>query len=543
MNNPDQMITWSRGNGRPPAHLWNGNTPVDEERPAADLNGGLASLGFIAAALGRKKRVWCGTAVLGLLIGTGLYVKYPPAYHAATTVLLAYSPDVSPEVQVENEASMAASEPVASRVVQELKLPQTVASFQASYTVTEVTPNVLTIDVGARYYKGALERATALATAFLEYRASYALAQEQAQAALLDQQYNAAKKALAALQAQEGQLPTPLPKADKAEYDGLETEITQQDEILSYVTTANLAAKTTANNIVTDSYVLDPAMPVKRSKIKGPGLYFTGGLVGGLLIGVAGVVITALMSRRLRRRDDVAAALGAPVRLSVGRLRARRLPLPRPRQAAKRKVDMRRVVTYLRGAVPGTSRGPASLAVVAVDDAQVVAQAFASLAASYAAEGKQVVAADLSAGAHLACLLRISDPGLHAVRQNGANLVLFVPQPEDIAPVGPMPGGAFPAVPAQAPPALVNACSSANLLLTFATLDPALGGDHLRTWATNAVAVVTAGESTAEKVYSVGEMIRLAGTRLDSGVLLGADDTDESLGVSDLADPMLIKPV
>ena len=69
----------------------------------------------------------------------------------------------------------------------------------------------------------------------------------------------------------------------------------------------------------------------------------------------------------------------------------------------------------------------------------------------------------------------------------------------------------------------------------FAVLDPAFGGDHLGTWATNAVAVVTAGESSAEKIYSAGEMIRLAGTRLDSVVLLGADKSDESTGLIDPA--------
>ena len=205
---------------------------------------------------------------------------------------------------------------------------------------------------------------------------------------------------------------------------------------------------------------------------------------------------------------------------------------------------MKRVVNYLRSAVPGSSRGPASLAVVAVDDAQVVAQAFASLAASCAAEGKQVVMADLSGGAYLAHLLKVSDPGIHNVSQHGANLVLVLPQPEDVAPVGPVPGGASPSLPAQADPALVTACSSANLLLTFATLDPAFGGDHLGTWATNVVVVVTAGESSAEKVYSVGQMIRLAGTRLDSVVLIGADKSDESLGVADPADQsVLINPV
>ena len=310
------------------------------------------------------------------------------------------------------------------------------------------------------------------------------------------------------------------------------------------MTGTELTTKTNTNALVAGSYVLNPATALPRSHIKGPALYFVGGLFGGMVVGMGGVLIAALLSRRLRRREDVAIALGAPVRLSVGPLRPRRWRPTLPWRAAKRKLDMKRVVIYLRGAVPGSSRGPASLAVVAVDDAQVVAQAFASLAASCAAEGKQVVVADLSDGAYLARLLRVSDPGIRNVSRNGANLVLVRPQPEDVAPVGPVPGGASPAVPAQADPALVTACSSADLLLTFATLDPAFGGDHLGTWATNVVVVVTAGESSAEKVYSVGEMIRRSGTRLDSVVLIGADKTDESLGVPDSADQsVLVEPV
>ena len=187
------------------------------------------------------------------------------------------------------------------------------------------------------------------------------------------------------------------------------------------------------------------------------------------------------------------------MRLSVGPLRRRRWRLALPRRAAKRIHDMKRVVMYLHGAVPGSSHGPASLAVVAVDDAQMVARAFVSLAASCVAEGKQVVVADLSGGAYLARLLGVSDPGIHNVSWNGADLVLVLPQPEDVAPVGPVPGGASPAVPAQADPALVTACSSADLLLTFATLDPAFGGDHLGTWATNVVVLVTAGESSGRR--------------------------------------------
>ena len=379
----------------------------------------------------------------------------------------------------------------------------------------------------------AVQRASALATAFLQYRAQYARTQEQQQFAQLHQQYNAAQQRLQSINAQLSQLPSTQPTpAQKAEFNHLQGQQAEQRQIQQYVTSTESTTKTNTNAMVTGSYVLNPATALPRSHVKGAALYVVGGLFGGMVVGMGGVIVAALLSRRLRRRDDVAVAIGAPVRLSVGPLRTRRWRLTLPRQAAKRKLDMRRVVMYLRGAVPGSSRGPASLAVVAVDDAQVVAQAVASLAASCADEGKQVVVADLSGDAHLARLLGVSDPGIHPVSRNGANLVVVLPEREEVAPVGPVPGGASPAVPAQADAALVTACSSADLLLTLATLDPAFGGDHLGTWATSAVAVVTAGESSAEKVHGVGEMIRLAGTRLDSVVLIGADKTDESLGTA-----------
>ena len=122
--------------------------------------------------------------------------------------------------------------------------------------------------------------------------------------------------------------------------------------------------------------------------------------------------------------------------------------------------------------------------------------------------------------------------------------MVVLPEPNDVAPVGPVSGEASPALLAEASAALAAAYSPVNVLLTLAVLDPALGGDHLGTWATNAVAVLTAGESSVEKIHSVGEMIRLGGTHLDSVVLLGADKTDESTGLIDPVQPsMLASPV
>jgi hypothetical protein len=79
---------------------------------------------------------------------------------------------------------------------------------------------------------------------------------------------------------------------------------------------------------------------------------------------------------------------------------------------------------------------------------------------------------------------------------------------------------------------LAAACSAADLLLTLAVLDPSLGADHLASWARGAVVVVTAGRSSAARIRAVSEMIRLSGTSLVSGVLIGADKTDESLGLT-----------
>ena len=267
--------------------LWAEDTAVDEERSAADLTGGLANLGFFTAALRRRARVWCLTAVIGLVIGTGLYLKFPPAYHATATVLLVYNGNQNPSTQVQNEASMAESHSVAARVVRELKLPQSVASFQAAYTVTTVTDNVLTFNVGAPSSAAAVQRASAVATAFLQYRAQYARSQEQQQFAQLQQQYNAAQQRLQVLNAQYSQLPSPLSTpAQKAESNRLQTQISQQGQILQYVTSTELTTKTSTNAMAAGSYVLNPATALPRSHIKGPALYFVGGLFGGMVVGM-----------------------------------------------------------------------------------------------------------------------------------------------------------------------------------------------------------------------------------------------------------------
>src|SRR5262249_44484911 len=116
------------------------------------------------------------------------------------------------------------------------------------------------------------------------------------------------------------------------------------------------------------------------------------------------------------------------------------------------------------------------------------------------------------------------------VSVDGTRLMVAVPGDDDIAPAGPLGRGPDRA---RVDESVATACESADVLLTLVTLDPSLGGDHLAGWAGRAVVTVTAGRSSAARIRSAAEMIRLAGTQLISGVLIGADKTDESLGLPD----------
>jgi hypothetical protein len=296
--------------------------------------------------------------------------------------------------------------------------------------------------------------------------------------------------------------------------------------VQQYATTTLASSETLTQSIIRGSQVLNQAVPVKSSFKKGVLIYGIGGLVAGLMIGLAIVVIGAITSDRLRRRDDIAYAINAPVRLSVGPMRKSRWVPEFPARSASRRRDMDRVVEHLKNIVPGNSRGPAGLAVVAVDDARTAAQAVVEFVLANA-KRHRIVIADLAAGTPAARLLGVDRPGVATISPSGSPVVVVVPAPEDIAPAGHIASRSSRMHPDEK---VTSAASHADLVLSLVTLDPAFGGDHIATWATDAAAIVTAGGATATRVHAAGEMIRLAGVRLTSVVVLNADPSDESLG-------------
>jgi capsular polysaccharide biosynthesis protein len=510
------------------------------DRPEAGLGTGLISLSFIVAALGRTKLLWCGVAVIGLLLGSAYIVARPPAYSAAVSVLLADNPNETPANEVPVDMALAASVPVAAAVVRQLGLSESPTSFAASYTVTALTYQVLRISVKGQSADDALRKASALATQFLKFRAQYEQTQLTETDAELTQQGAQAQQQLDSINSQISKLTaTPNAPGQQAKLSSLQKQAKDAannlDVVQQYVIQSKASLQTETQAMVAGSQVLNPAALAKRSVLKDLVLYAIGGLLGGLVVGVVIVVIGAVTSDRLRRRDDIAQVAGAPVGLSVGPLRASRLARILPRQAAIRRRDLARVVDFLRNSVPGSPKGPAGLAVVAVDDAPAVAQAVVDLAVSRARQKMWVIVADLSEGAHAARLLGVKGSGISKVDVGGARVAVVVPDRHDVAPVGPLESPVSPVGSASADETLMLACRDADLMLSLVDLDPAHGGEHLATWATEAVAVVTAGRSTAVRIHAVGEMVRLSGARLGSVVLLGADKRDESLGLTSLS--------
>jgi capsular polysaccharide biosynthesis protein len=444
-----------------------------------------------------------------------------------------------------DDQALAQSDAVARLAMRQLGLTESVSSFVPTYVATVMTDRVLRITVEAPTSEEAVSRATAVAAEFLRFRAAQLESQQNQLFSALNQQINLDKQQINAMGARirqlSGERATPAQQAELSQLDTQRSDASAQLALLKQTTLQTQANSQIATQTATrGSQVLDAAIPVPpKSQKKRLLEYAAVGLIAGLTLGLAIVVIGALVSDRLRRRDDVANALAAPVKLSVGRVRLSRWLPSRRGLAAAGSSNVQRIARYLGSVMPPGSDGLTALAVVPVGNSQVAALSLVSLALDYSEQGLRVIVADLCSGSPAGRLLGASHAGVQEVLVDGIDVVVAIPDSDDAAPRGPLDGARQQADRRGFAGTVAEACPSADLLLTLVALDPALGGDHLPSWASGAVVVVTAGDSSAAGIQAAGEMIRLAGTPLISGVLVGADRTDESLGVPQIMDSAL----
>jgi capsular polysaccharide biosynthesis protein len=504
----------------------------DNEPSAAFPPDSLITFRFIRDALRRHLRIWLVLALVGLTAGLVSTQVLPTVSTSKTRVLLTHREGEDQTKSMATDVSLATTHTVAQRVIELLKLPTTPDDLLKLYTATPATDRVLEIDAKGKTDAESTQLATVVAQVFLVYRKEQIALQD----APLVRDLTAAKNELTLAQQAvraAGDDPDELKRPNSAQAARLGAA---RDRVV-YVEQQLLDQQVQASRM-NSSRVLDAAAPVpvsvKRTIVINTGI----GLLAGLFLGVGFVIVRALVSDRLWKRQDIAHALGARVRLSTARPPRFRL-LPRPallRKAQQRRPETQLMVQHLEHRIFWAERPVPSLSVVGIDDVPTCALAVAALAVALAEDGKHVLVADLTGSGRLARMLGVRTAGTQESTLSDAGRRIDVHRAD---PDGGPAEGAYLRLGDNSRPlgsgdvALDSAWEVADVVLTLAELSPELGADHLATWASHAAVVVTAGKSTATAIQATGEMLRLAGLEVDTAIVLRPDRTDESVGVAE----------
>jgi capsular polysaccharide biosynthesis protein len=519
-------------------------SPLDSTRPfeADDMADGapsprpaLVSLHFLRGAVRRRRRRILIAVLIAVAAAGSFRIVSPGPTSAVTTLLLQHPDGVDPAQAMATDANMLQTRAVAQRTINRVGEHITPDALLSSTKVEVLTNQVLRVTVQAPSPQEAVRRADALAAVFLDFRAD----QFERQTSVVDDARQAQIKALRAdITALTSQINSSAGDVTKAATTtDLVAQRAQASDQVSELQRESQDAQLQDASVVTGSHALDAAAPKPAGTTKRAVLNAITAGIAMSILAVMLVLVSATISDRVRRRNDVACLVGADVLVSLRRFRFGRWRASRALQGR----DLRSTtdLDLLTGALDRTlddlSSAKPVLAVVPVDRPRDAAVGLALFAASLRDEGKQVVLLDLS---HESTLARMA--GLRGA--GGREL-----------PGGPA-GGSVTAVrlatspaPAFAPRTLDNvspeyavladAWKAADVVLVFATLDPAHGASHLRSWAGDAVVAVTAGASTAERIGTTAEMVRASGMTLRYTFLFRSDPTDESLGHDPVAAP------
>ncbi|MEU8222886.1 hypothetical protein [Kribbella sp. NPDC048915] len=504
----------------------------DAERSASFPPDSLVTFRFIRDALRRHLRIWLVLAMVGLAAGLASTQVLPVQSTSKTRLLLTHREGEDQTKSMATDVNLATTHTVAKRVIDLLKLPTTQDDLLKQYTATPATDRILEINAKGKTDAESTRLATVVAQVFLVYRKEQIALQD----APLNRDMTAAKNELSlaeqAVRAA-GDDPSDLKRPNSAEA----ARLGAARDRLVYVQQQLLDQQVQASRM-NSSRILDVAAPVpvsvKRTLVINAGT----GLLAGLFLGFGFVVVRALVSDRLWRRQDIAHALGARVRLSTARPPRLRL-LPRPtvlRKSQQRRPETQLMVQHLEHRIFWAERPVPSLTVVGIDDLHTCALAVASLAVALAQDGRHVLVADLTRSGQLAKMLGVKTPGTQESRfsEQGRRIEVHRADPDG----GPAEGSYLRVGDSSRPSgsgdvALDAAWEVADIVLSLAELSPELGADHLATWASHAAVVVTAGRSTATAIQATGEMLRLAGLEVTTAIVLRPDRTDESVGVAE----------
>ena len=408
--------------------------------------------------------------------------------------------------------------------------------FLRTVTVEPVSPELISVSLSAPSDAEAIRRLGALTTVYLGFRGEQLTLQSNVLVNGMQQRIEKLQDEIAAVSQRIEQLAGASTSSGSALSDAIAQRAYIQGEIDTLRQSVEDATLRNAS-VVASSRVIDPpatdAGGLKRRVV----LTLASGLIGGAALGCGTVLFFAIISDRLRRRSDVAAALEVPVPVSVGRitpLGQRWLLLPYLRRLDSRRTDERhRLAHAIEMELPSPRQwGP--LGVVCIDNADEVRFAVMTAATNLAAEGCSVAVIDLTSQGNIeleaASAMMDSTHRPTLLRPRG--IPVLAASMADLRLVGEDDG---------TEPSLDHI----DATLVVGDLDPSVGADYLLTWTDRVMIAVTAGRSSAEMVRTAADLVRTAGLELRIAALLHIERTDDSSGTAgfDRPIPAPIHPV
>jgi capsular polysaccharide biosynthesis protein len=472
---------------------------------------GLVSLPFLVAAVRRKWRLVVATAGVCALLALGLSRLLAGQPAASVTLLVISDPTVDPSAAMTTNLSLLQTRTLSQQVVTSLHLPLTPAAFGATVTGGVLSDQLMTVTVTAPSSQEAIQRANKLAPIYLNFRA-------QQLSASADSSIRANQERIDSLNSQIENLTAQADRASASGKAELATTLTtQRAQLQGVVSDAEQeTAQTKIQNeaIVHASHVVDSAAVVEKSRRRSTVLAVMSGLVGGTALGLGLVLVPAVLSVRLRRRDDVARALGLPVSFSAGAVHSRWWV---PGRESRRNAD---TLAHGLGTALSEDTVPARLTLATVGDVRDGAYVVGALADELARESTRVAVVDLSSSSALARPWRFRLGRRDPVRNRQLVTVhrLDVRVSELTAGKGIRSGRH-------------TELGDAEVVLTLIELDLGTGIDVLGDLAESAVVLVSAGLASAERLRSTAALLRQSDIQPVFAMLADADATDDSSGV------------
>jgi capsular polysaccharide biosynthesis protein len=515
------------------AGRWNLATQIEDEDTSPDRPmPTLVSLHFIRTALRRRLLVCVLAAVLGLLAAGTFLVAFPLPHQARATLVLASDPDVDSSRAMSTNVSLLQTRTVALETTERLGLTMPPEDFLKSFTVEAENAELMTLTISAPTDAEAVRRLEGLTETYLAFRARQLSMQSENFTNGLQNRIEELRAEIKKLTRQADQISAQRPVNTDQLDDvvGRRAYVNDRIEALQQqVEDATLRN----SSVVSSSRVLDPPAAVPGLAKRTIVLVLASGLIGGAALGCGTVLFLAIISDKLRRRADVAAALGVPVPVSVGRVnpvgRAWRWVPPLASADHRRAENRMRLAQAIEDEL--LARPPARVVVAGLDNADELGSTVAELAIGLAGRDYTPTVIDLtergSRGLASTLWAASSSSAPSVLRPRG--LPALARTAGDLLPVGQWDDADTTVSP-----------SLGDVTLVLADLDPAVGADHLVEWADRVVLVITAGRSTVEKVRTIADLIRAAGLDLRFAMLLHAERTDDSSGVGSTEVPAAV---